>query len=223
MTEPSAAEDVVDQIKVGNRALLLLLGQRFLVGILEVTPTTLRVSFPTVHFPLEGMRVQLEFHDEEGYTAYETEVLESPKDVGDGLLLARSESPIRNQHRTNWRIPAALQVAIREHAHPRTYNGHARNVSAGGMLVESDVALRAGDAVDLSFELPTGREIKTVAEVISTAACPERTSNAHLYGFRFIGLDPADVRALSQYIWHRLRELYPQQLLHLRRQSDRPR
>ncbi len=216
MPKPSSADSTAEHLQVGNRALLLLLGQRFLVGILEVTPAGVRVSFPVQNFPIEGMQVQLEFHDENGYTSCDMEVLESPKSIGDGLLLARTQSPFRTQHRTNWRVPAALAVSMREQAHPRPYEGHARNISAGGILVESDAALLVNDAVDLSFALPSGHRITTVAEVISVAASPERTSNAHLYGFRFLDLEPADAQALRQYIWHRLRELYPQQQLHLR-------
>ena len=61
--------------------------QRFMVGILSVTPETVRVSFPMNHFPAPGMRVELEFHDAQGYTSYESEVIETPATVGDGLLL----------------------------------------------------------------------------------------------------------------------------------------
>ncbi|HNR30599.1 MAG TPA: PilZ domain-containing protein [Candidatus Hydrogenedentes bacterium] len=201
-----------DPLSVGSRALLVLLGQRFLVTILETNPTAIRVSFPSVDFPLENMHVELEFHDESGFLSYEFEVLETPKNVGDGLLLSRPAAPVHTRHRTDWRVPAMFEVAIREQAHPRAIAGRIRNLSAGGMLAETDVALRVGDAVDLRFELPSGREIKTVAEVVSSAATPERTSNAHLFGLRFLGLEPEDAQAVTHYVRFRLRELHAQAL-----------
>jgi hypothetical protein len=41
----------------GNRCLLLIMGQRFLVSIQKVTDNTIEVSFPVRDFPVEGMRV----------------------------------------------------------------------------------------------------------------------------------------------------------------------
>ncbi len=113
LTTPGRSEEAT-HFTEGTRALLILMGQRFLVTVLNANTDTLRVSFPVQDFPLEGMYVNLEFHDDLGYVTYETEVIESPKQAGDGLLIRRPPESVRTHHRTAWRVSADFRVEIKK-------------------------------------------------------------------------------------------------------------
>jgi c-di-GMP-binding flagellar brake protein YcgR len=204
----------------GNRGLLLLMGQRFLVSILSVTPDTVRVSFPVQDFPMEGMYVNLEFHDDLGYATYESEVIASPKEPGDGLLLRRPPDAVRTHHRSSWRVAADFHVEMKGHVHPRRYDAPVINISGGGMLVRSDAPLNFGDSVDITFDLPGDSRKTALAQVVHLNVPSESQGGVPLVGLRFISPDAALTKAITMYIWRRLRQTHPKQILKLRRQSD---
>ena len=132
----------------GNRCLLLLMGQRYLVSIQAATDDSVTVTFPIRDFPVEGMRVEMEFHDTEGYTRFESEVLTAPKDVGDGLELRRPPEIFRTYHRGSWRVPVDFKANVKGHVHPRRLKVPVINLSTGGMLFLSDAAFENGDMLD---------------------------------------------------------------------------
>ncbi len=207
----------------GERCLVILAGERFLVTILRVGGDRIQVTFPTSDFPIEGMHVDLEFHDENGYTAYESEVLETPREVGDGLVVKRPPSEmIRNNHRSAWRVPADFSVTMKHHVHPRRVEVPVINVSAGGMLLRTTMEVAVGDSIDLSFMLPG--ELKAdqlLGRVMHVSTPPDAAENEHLVGLHFVTPDARSREALSKYIWRRLRELDPNKLRHHRRATDR--
>ena len=204
----------------GNHALLVLMGQRYAVTILNVHPDSVRVTFPVRDFPIEGMYVNIEFHDELGYSTYESEVLDAPKGPGDGLLVRRPTEGQRTHHRASWRVAADIRVEIKGHVHPRRYDAPVINISAGGMLVRSDAPLNLNDNVDLSFDLP-GEGPKTVLAEVMHVSVPEGSQGGvPLLGLKFVSPEPALVASITKYIWRRLRQMHPKQYLKLRRSSD---
>ena len=208
--------------QAGTRCLLVLMGHRFLVSIIRVAPETIRLSFPTGDFPVEGMRVELEFHDEAGYASYETEILEGPRQVGDGLLVKRPSEMNRNQHRSSWRVPTDLEADLKGHVHPRRYRVRVLNLSAGGLLGCAETPLVLGDTVELSLALPGFEQAALTAQVVHTAAAGGAEAGQTLVGLQFVALDPAVRTGISRYLWRRLRELYPSDYTFLRRKSDLP-
>lgn len=211
---------VDEQLRPGSQCLLLLMGQRFLVSVISVKPDAVRVTFPMSDFPVPGMHVEIELHDESGYTSYELEVLEAPTEVGGGLLLGRPTGMARNRHRSSLRVSADFPVYLKGHVHPRRYTAQVVNISAGGMLLRSEAALSVNDILDVSFALPGEREPQElVAEVVHLSG--EASTNGERYlGIRFVSPEPASVRALRSYVWRRLRELHPHGLTFLRRVAD---
>ncbi|MBI2433039.1 MAG: PilZ domain-containing protein [Candidatus Hydrogenedentes bacterium] len=198
---------------IGNRALLVFMGQRFLVTILSSDAEKIRISFPVSDFPIEGMYVTLEFHDETGFASYETEVVEAARQPGDGLALKRPPAMTRTHHRTSWRIPADFSVEMKDHVHPRRTEAPVINLSAGGLLVRSAVAFDAGDNMDLYFRLPGDEQPHAaVGQVVYVNAAPLPKDKAYQVGIKFVGADPVVSRSVSQYIWRRLRELHPHEL-----------
>jgi len=206
-----------DPFQEGTQCLLALMGQRCLVSILSVTQETIRTSFPVSDIPLEGMMVELEFHDQQGYANFETLVLAGPKQVGDGLLLERPQNIGQARHRGAWRVPTDLKASVKPHVHPRRHQVPVVNLSAGGMLVRLSAAMQLGENVDIVMEIP-GEDVESplLGEVahVSEAAGPDESTA--LVGIRFVALDPVSAKSISNYVWRRMRALYPDHSFFLR-------
>lgn len=221
MSTPARNADHGSHFVEGSRALLVLMGHRFLVTLLHEDREHLRVTFPVQDFPMEGMYVTIEFHDDLGYSSYETEVLQSPAQPGDGLLLKRPSESSRTHHRSSWRVAADFTVQLKSHVHPRRVEAPVINVSAGGMLVRTDMALSMDDNVDLEFNLPGDSLKKALAKVVHVHVPDLSKGELPLVGLQFVGIEPAMSKAITHYIWRRLRQLHPQQRMLLRRATDR--
>ncbi len=213
-----AANTADQQFQPGTRCLLVLMGRRFMVGILNVAEDSLRVSFPMDELPMDGMRVELEFHDERGYTRYETEVVQGPQEVGDGMVLRRPPASSRFRHRSSWRVPVGFRAELKGHVHPRRYEGTVRNISAGGALIKTKAAVDVGDNIEITLHLPNQSPEAVLGEVVH---CPADTSpGAGRIGVRFISPDPTTAKILNTFVWKRLRELQPDRGGYVRRASD---
>jgi len=209
-------------INAGGRCLLLISGQRFLVTVLASGDDWIKVTFPAADFPIEGMYVSLEFHDDEGFTLFESEVLESPRAPGEGLTLRLPERAQRNSHRTAWRVPADFRASVKGHVHPRVHDVPVLDVSAGGLQVSSDMDLAMGENVDVTFKLPGLGEHKVlgaVAHVVRTENDPKAPIRA---GIRFINPELETSEAIKHYIRGRVAQLGPGGLGPRRRLADRP-
>lgn len=212
----------LDNFRVGNRGLLILMGSRYLVAVLSVTEDTVVVSFPANDFPIDGMRVDLEFHDVGGYATYETEVLHGPREAGDGVVLRKPETIHLHRHRTSWRVPVDFKAELKDHVHPRVHEVPVINISAGGLLVRTMADLKMNDDVDITFTIPNGPRLKMVAQVMHVSLPPSgRAVPASIVGLQFVGVDPVVQQQIVAYTWRRVREIYPEDLRHLRRRSDR--
>ncbi|MBI2425471.1 MAG: PilZ domain-containing protein [Candidatus Hydrogenedentes bacterium] len=202
---------------VGNRCLLMLMKERFLVSVLSVDDVTVRVSFPTRDFPIEGMYVELEFHDANGYTRYETEVLKAPEGVGDGLILKRPFEHLRTHHRSSWRVPVEFDADVKSHVHPRKYSCRVLNLSIGGMLLSTHAPFELGETVESTFEIPGSVRDTLTAKVVHVDRADGEENG--MIGLEFISPDPVLSKSISQYIWGRVKELHPPKTVHLRQNS----
>ncbi|MBX3177367.1 MAG: PilZ domain-containing protein [Candidatus Hydrogenedentes bacterium] len=192
----------------GNRCLLIIMKQRFLVSIQSVTENSIEVSFPVRDFPVEGMRVFLEFHDLEGYTRYESEVLVAPKEPGDFLVLRRPPDYVRNYHRGSWRVPVDFKAEVKGHVHPRRLHVPVVNLSTGGMLLLSDSAMEVDDVIESWLPIPELEGEKMTCKVVHRH---ENRQDGGLpqVGCAFISPDPTNLKVISNYIWDRIRALGP--------------
>jgi c-di-GMP-binding flagellar brake protein YcgR len=206
MSMITPAAEASQHFRKGERCILLIMGERYLVTLLEVDEEKLRVTYPSAHFPVEGMYVILEFHDEEGFSTYESEVLETPKDYGDGLVLKRPHADVRASHRRTWRAPAGFNAEIKAHVHPKRQNVKVIDVSAGGMQIESGGDWGLGHNLDIEFDLP-GRGHHKVLGVVAHILRREDTQRI---GVRFINPEPETTHALVEYIWLQIHRTHPE-------------
>lgn len=191
----------------GNRCLLLIMGQRFLVSIQRVTDNTIEVSFPVRDFPVEGMRVDLEFHDMEGFTRFESEVLTAPRAVGDYLVIRRPPAYVRNYHRGSWRVPVDFKAELKGHVHPRRIHVPVVNLSTGGILVLTDGEFELDDMLEAAIPIPDLDNEKMTCKVAHRASESHNVDGLVQMGCTFVSPDPSSIKAIAGYISRRLKEL----------------
>ena len=194
----------------GNRCLLLLMGQRYLVSIQKADSGSISVTFPIRDFPVEGMHVELEFHDTEGYTRFESEVMVAPKEVGDFLVLRRPPDYLRTYHRGSWRVPVDFKASIKGHVHPRRLNVPVINLSTGGMLILTDAEMAAGDMMEALLPLATLKDDPLTCQIIHRADPAQSLGGLVQVGCSFVSPDPIHIKGISDYILERLKELGPE-------------
>ncbi len=193
----------------GNRFLLILMGQRYLVSIQAADDDSLSVSFPIRDFPVEGMHVDMEFHDTEGYTRFESEVLKAPEALGDSLVLRRPPEVIRNYHRGSWRVPVDFKASVKGHVHPRRLTVPVINLSTGGLLILSDGPFENGDMLEAVLPLPELKGDILTCKVVHRADAGQSLGGLVQIGCTFVSPDPTNIQIVSSYIKERLNELGP--------------
>lgn len=208
MSPTPRSVDTDKHLKAGVQCFVTLLDQRYLSTVLSVKGEIVRVTFPMREFPVPGMRVMLEFHDDLGFTSYECEVHEPPNEPGDGLQLKAPVGGARSHHRSFWRVPVRLEATIKHQVHPRKHECVVLDLSAGGVLVQTGAELTAGDVAELSFVLPGAGTAELTCKVVHMPTVSAGTGKLH--GCEFVGPDPVLLRAITTYVRQRLRELDPE-------------
>jgi c-di-GMP-binding flagellar brake protein YcgR len=73
-----------------------------------------------------------------------------------------------------------------------------QNISATGILIETDRVLKAGEEINCSFYLPGSAHITADGEVVRTAN--SGGGRHHHYGIRFTAISPTDSREIERFI-----------------------
>lgn len=208
MTTVTTRHSLRDELKVGNRCLLRVVGDAFLVKIIDVQTAYIRVTFPGKDYPVEGMQVILDFHDENGFNSYRTHVVRAPDRAG-ALTLVRPVEARRTSHRDSCRVPTDLTVQVKDQVHIRRYDAALHNLSGGGALIETNANYDFSTTVEVTLSLPNEPRHTIIGQIVHVADSRHRGNGSKLYGIRFIALTPETTQSLARYIWKRLREVYP--------------
>ncbi|MCL4216746.1 MAG: PilZ domain-containing protein [Candidatus Hydrogenedentes bacterium] len=209
MTQDNRSKAKSD-LKTGNQCLLHVLNQHFLVEITEVSERSVRVSFPGMDYPVDGMLVSLEFHDKDGFNNYDAIVVEGPQIQAGTILLRRPTQSTRAQHRDSCRVATDLTVQIKDQIHIRRFDASLINLSAGGALLETAAEFDSNTTLEMTLSLPGESTYTVLAQILHVNDTGSRHGEcSRVYGVRFISPDAQAVRSIRNYIWRRLRELYP--------------
>ena len=187
-------------IKVGERFLLNAGEETFLCRIEEVGRSNLRITVPRQDFPMTGMIARLIFHDESGCTTFDSEVVQGPSLGNPFVLLRMPDEGERTVHRDFTRVESSLPVKFRPLGKVAYHEGRMANLSAGGMLIATDIK-ESLKSIELRFSLPRRGEISCLGEVVHTVKSPDDDGDGVLYGCRFTGLEKRDVRAIIEFVW----------------------
>ena len=209
MSYKQPAKEPIKIVK-GAECLLNFIGRHFKSRILEVGPETFRVTFPGKDYPVPGLNIVLEFHDDLGFYYIPTLVVEGPQKQPGGITLQKANEVKRSTHRDSFRVPTDLTVHVRDHIHVRRYDAALVNISAGGALLRSDAPWDFSSTLEIMLSLPGEQLYTLLGQVMHIATCPQCgvQQTERVFGVKFIGIDPEIERAITNYIFTRLPELY---------------
>ena len=97
-------------------------------------------------------------------------------------------SDLRGHSRMQLRVPIKFFVGDRQ------YDGHTRDLSVGGVFIETDVAVRYGNRVRVVLSLPTG------GEPVDAGAVVRWIEDRVGFGVQFDGLRAREVYALTRFL-----------------------
>lgn len=206
-----AVEDGIAErlLQPGTPCLVRFADNTFLVNVVNADESTIRVSFHAYDFPVPGMLVDLEFHEPEGIIRFVAKVLKGPRIEGDGILLERPFSPQIIQHRATYRASTNIDATFIERKGRSHERCKIRNLSTTGASIESRTPLQRGMIVNLSLPIDGNtHEIETKICHVATYSKKDG-SPSYVYGTRFMNYSAGAGTAVTNYVWNRLRELYP--------------
>lgn len=117
--------------------------------------------------------------------------------VSGALLLEKAQQLLDISSRASFRV--LLNVSVDGTIGNTSFFCRSENISASGMLIETNQALAKGDRIACSFYLPAGMRIQATAEVIRNIRQIHGFGD-HQYGLRFIRLTPEAKRALADFV-----------------------
>lgn len=199
-------------LKPGYSVFFRLLGQRFLVEVLEVTHDTITVSFPGESYPVEGMGVDIEVHERTSVLTYHTQVLEPPTTGRPQMLLQRAASLTRRKHRGAWRIPFKADAVLRHSGDPQTQVCIYHDLSSQGALVHTNAGASVGDIVEITLPIPSGPGPWVRAKVLRVEPGTAPLRRKQRLGLVFLEMPAETKRTLTRFLWVRLLELYPREM-----------
>lgn len=199
----------VRELQAGEHCLLRVMNRHFWVRVETVYDSGLRTTFPGTDYPVPGMMVELEIHEESGYTAFVTEVLAGPFETGGGLLLKTPAEGLFHQHRGSIRVSTDLTAQIRDQVHVRHYSADLVNLSGGGALMRTNAPLEMGTTVEVTLSLPGEQRSLVLGVVRHVHDAPGNRPGDRMIGVNFLPLDPGAARSVARFIYQRLVELAP--------------
>ncbi len=208
MQDPPSGE-LVDIIE-GRECLLRVMDQNFMVTIGTVGEDQVEVSFPGLDYPVPGMSVQLQFHDETGFNGYCSDVIEGPQPDRRCVVLRKPTACERSMHRDSCRVPTDLTVQVKDHVHVRRYDARLINLSGGGALMATQAPFDFSTNVDITLSLPGDCTRTLLGQIVHMNVSPQKQGDdIYTMGVRFVGLDASTSQSISRYAWSRLKELFP--------------
>ena len=195
-----------DLLVKGSRGHLSTNGSREPIEVVDSCGKAVRVLFTDK--PLLGGSpwCWLEFDDPFGGARYYTQICAATYDAADGLILVRVSGIEREGVREFARVPANLDVSL-EKSPSSSIDANLLNISSGGALIESDGQLALQARVGIQLTLPGSGDYKVTGQVVHVEQIEPNIK--WRYGIRFVEVQGDFLRALLNYLWLRLTELFP--------------
>jgi len=197
-------------LSVGTQCMLHVTGRHFLVRVVDVDGELVRLTFPGKDYPVEGMRGEIQLHDEEGFFYYPVVVVEGPMLKGSGIRVRTMGGLKRSRHREACRVPTDLTVQVKDEAHVRLYNALLLNISAGGAFIQTDAPFDYSTTVEITISLPGEPTHGIRCRIVDVLpACETARSTDKRFCVRFLDIDPDAEKSITRYVWERLHQIYP--------------
>ncbi len=113
------------------------------------------------------------------------------------LLMAKAQQLLDIAERETLRV--LLSASVETHSKDASFYCRTRNVSATGMLIETDQPLNEGDRLTCVFYLPNAKKITASGKIIRTIE-RDPGDEDYRYGLMFTYLTPQSKKLLTEYI-----------------------
>ena len=196
-------------IRKGGRGRVRMGGSAYPAEVMDVRDRVVRLHCEAARLPNDGAGVVLEFDDERSgcVAGYYARVLTASPDSVHELVLLRSASLNREELRTNLRVPADIPLTLETNGLPTPISGKLLNISAGGACIETQGAIGQNGRSRVRLHM-TEEPALQVAGTIIHAEETEAGSEVRRIGIRFSEISPEDSRAISWYVWSRVRSFF---------------
>lgn len=117
--------------------------------------------------------------------------------VNAALLLAKAQQLLEVALRGTYRV--LLSATVEGQSSDDSFFCQSRNISATGMLIETDKTLAAGDKISFSFFLPGSKRVQATGKIVRMLE-KGQDGSANQYGLLFTDLTPDARRQLDSFI-----------------------
>lgn len=170
---------------------------------MDVRDRVVRMRCAENGFAIQGRGIVVEFDCPNGTAAYFTRYLTSAPDKQPELVLLRSANLNCDELRSFLRVPAEIGVTVGLEDSPATFDAKLLNISSGGALLESQSLpdLEYGERLLLRITEEPAISVKGELVHFSNG----KPATLPRYGVRFVDVDDEAVRALTWFVWKRVK------------------
>ena len=206
----ASAIDFQSSIIANEYCLIRLMRRHFWVHVTAIDEHGIATTFPGADLPIPGMPIELEVHEEVGYTQFLTEVVDGPMETGGGLLLKPPLDSYFHKDRGPIRVSTKLTAQLRDSVHVTQYSAQVLNMSGSGVLLRASAPLELDTPIEVTISLPAEADHLLLGQVVHINQAPGAAEDdERLFGLCFGSLDPAAQRALSRYVFRRIQQMRP--------------
>ena len=157
-------------------------------------------------FDMRSRGIVVEFEGRGGNAAYFTRFLTAAPDDHKELILLRSANLNCDELRSFLRVPTEIAVTVTLEDSPAKFDARLLNISSGGALMESEMLPELEYGEKLQMQIVDDPGISVQSELIHFSN--GKSSSSIRVGVRFIDVDDASVRALTWFVWKRVKMFF---------------
>ena len=187
----------------GTKCSLRIDGRRYPAELVDARDRVLRMVCLEDGFSMQSRGIVVEFEGPRGTAAYFTRFLTAAPDNHTELVLLRSANLNCDELRSFLRVPTEIGVTVTLADSPAAFSGKLLNISSGGALVEGDALPELEYGERLKLQITDDPAIAVQAELVHFSS--GKPSSGLRVGVRFIGVDDDSVRALTWFVWKRVK------------------
>ena len=190
----------------GTKCSLRIDGRRYPAELVDARDRVLRMQCLEDGFDMRSRGIVVEFEGRGGNAAYFTRFLTAAPDDHKELILLRSANLNCDELRSFLRVPTEIAVTVTLEDSPAKFDARLLNISSGGALMESEMLPELEYGEKLQMQIVDDPGISVQSELIHFSN--GKSSSSIRVGVRFIDVDDASVRALTWFVWKRVKMFF---------------
>lgn len=195
--------DVYVTFDKGMKCALRIDGKRYPAELVDIRDRVLRMRCLEDGFSMQSRGIVVEFEGRNGTAAYFTRLLTAAPDDHTELILLRSANLNSDELRSFLRVPTEIGVSVTLEDSPAQFGAKLLNISSGGALMEGDSLPELEYGERIKMQITDDPAICALAELVHFSN-GKPSSNLRI-GVRFVDVDDESVRALTWFVWRRVK------------------